>query len=161
MLWAGWGGVAMPTAAREALAATRVDFVHSGGWKKLESLRVGREEFDSALLAGVGPGSSVLDFYGLVEQVGIIYPLCRAGFRHVPQWAAAIVRDPWTLGPLTGEAGLLQLLNVLAYGAPYHSVLTEDLGRIVAGDCPCGRGGQRFEFLGRVPQAEVRGCANV
>jgi len=161
MLWTAWATAAIPAALRDSLAAARVDFVHSGGWKKLEALRVGRDEFDRALLATVGPGSSVLDFYGLVEQVGILYPLCSAGFRHVPRWAAAIVRDPWTLEPLVGEPGMLQLLNPLAHGAPYHSVLTEDLGRIASGACPCGRAGQRFEFLGRVPKAEVRGCANV
>ena len=97
----------------------------------------------------------------LFEQVGVLYPLCEHGFRHVPRWADVLVRDPWTLRPLVGEAGLLQLMNVLAYGAPYHSVLTEDRGRVVEGPCPCGRVGRRFELLGRVPKAEVRGCANV
>ena len=52
-------------------------------------------------------------------------------------------------------------LERLARGAPYFSVLTEDLGRIVPGDCACGRSGRRFELLGRVPKAEIRGCANV
>jgi hypothetical protein len=52
-------------------------------------------------------------------------------------------------------------MNTLARGAPYQNVLTEDLGRIAPGDCDCGRSGKRFELLGRVPQAEVRGCANV
>jgi Acyl-protein synthetase, LuxE len=56
---------------------------------------------------------------------------------------------------------MLQLLNVLAHGAPYHSVLTEDLGRLAEGQCPCGRPGRRFQLLGRVPKAELRGCANV
>jgi hypothetical protein len=60
-----------------------------------------------------------------------------------------------------GKSGMLQLLNPLAYGAPYHSVLTEDLGRIIPGTCACGRAGRQFELLGRVPKAELRGCANV
>ncbi len=72
-----------------------------------------------------------------------------------------IVRDPWTLEPLVGATGQLQLINVLAYGAPYQSVLTEDLGEAVDGPCPCGRPGRRFRLAGRVPKAEVRGCANV
>jgi hypothetical protein len=72
-----------------------------------------------------------------------------------------LVRDSWTLESLVGEPGQLQLMNTLARGAPYHNVLTEDLGRIVPGNCPCGRSGTRFELLGRVPKAEVRGCANV
>ena len=103
----------------------------------------------------------MVDYYGLVEQVGIVYPLCSAGFRHAPAWADVLVRDSWTLTPLADGPGQLQLLNLLARGAPYHSVLTEDLGRLVPGDCPCGRATRRFDLIGRVPQAEVRGCANV
>ncbi|MDT8322190.1 MAG: hypothetical protein RQ826_16865, partial [Xanthomonadales bacterium] len=72
-----------------------------------------------------------------------------------------LVRDAWTLESLVDRPGQLQLMNTLALGAPYHNVLTEDLGRIVSGDCACGRSGKRFELLGRVPKAEVRGCANV
>ena len=101
------------------------------------------------------------DFYGLVEQMGIIYPMCEYGARHVPVWADVIIRDVYTLKPLMEETGQIQLLNVLAYGAPYHSVLTEDVGRLIPGECPCGRKGRRFDLLGRVPRAEIRGCANV
>jgi len=162
MLWKGWAEAAMPDNARRLLSGTQVHFVHSGGWKKLEALQVSRERFDEALLRTCGPGSTVLDFYGLVEQVGIIYPLCSANFRHVPRWAAVIIRDPWTLQPLTDAAGMIQLMNPLAFGAPYHNVLTEDVGRPAGdGPCACGRVGQRFELLGRMPKAEVRGCANV
>ena len=161
MLWTGWAQGVMPEDVRAALARTQIHFVHSGGWKKLEALKVSREQFDAALLGTVAPGSGVLDFYGLVEQVGIIYPLCEAGYRHVPRWAAVLVRDPWTMQTLAGECGMLQLMNPLAFGAPYHNVLTEDMGRIVEGVCKCGRAGQRFELLGRMPKAELRGCANV
>jgi hypothetical protein len=123
--------------------------------------RVSRQDFDALLLREGGPGSRVVDYYGLVEQVGVVFPLCDAGYRHVPAWGGVVVRDPYTLAPLRGESGMLQLMNVLARGAPYHSVLTEDLGRVVEGACACGRGGGRFELLGRVPKAETRGCANV
>jgi hypothetical protein len=158
MLWLGWAQAHVP----ERLRDVRVDFVHSGGWKKLEALAVAREEFDARLLAGVGPGSRVLDYYGMAEQIGMIFPLCDHGLRHVPVWGEVLVRDPWTLEPLpAGELGMLQLLNVLALGAPYHSVLTEDLGRLVDGPCGCGREGRVFQLEGRVPKSEVRGCANV
>ena len=66
-----------------------------------------------------------------------------------------------SVAPLAGGAGQLQILNRRAGGAPYHSVLTEDLGLLQAGPCPCGRPGRRFELLGRLAKAEVRGCANV
>ncbi len=161
MLWVGWAQGVIPAHVRAALAKTQVHFVHSGGWKKLEAMKVSREQLDDALLGMCAPGSGVLDFYGLVEQVGIIYPLCAAGYRHVPRWAAVLVRDPWTLQPLVNAPGMLQLMNPLAFGAPYHNVLTEDMGRMVDGPCECGRAGQRFELLGRMPKAEVRGCANV
>jgi Acyl-protein synthetase, LuxE len=156
-LWQAWRGV--PSEVAAALRETRIDFVHSGGWKKLEG--VTRAELDEQLLRDSGAGSRVVDYYGLVEQNGVVYPLCAAGFRHVPVWAEVIVRDPWTLRPLRGESGMLQLMNVLARGGPYHSVLTEDLGRLVDSACACGRNAPRFELLGRVPKAETRGCANV
>ncbi len=161
MLWRGWAAAEFPVEVGAAMQGKRIDFVHSGGWKKLEHLRVSRDEFDAKLLRDLDPHSRVLDFYGLVEQVGVVYPLCSAGFRHVPVWADVIVRDPWILSPLTGAEGQLQLINLLSWGAPYHNVLTEDLGRLVPGECSCGREGKRFEFTRRMPKAETRGCANV
>jgi phenylacetate-coenzyme A ligase PaaK-like adenylate-forming protein len=146
---------------RPLLARTRITFVHSGGWKRLEAERIDAATLERELLAPTAPGSRVLDYYGLVEQVGLIFPLCAGGFRHVPVWADVVVRNAVNLDPLEDQPGLLQLLNVLPRGAPCQSVLTEDLGRIASGACSCGRSGKRFEFLGRVPKAEVRGCANV
>ena len=161
MLWLAWTEAERPAEVSHLLKGKRITFVHSGGWKKLEALQMQRAAFDAALLADLAPGSKVVDYYGLVEQVGIVYPLCEAGFRHAPGWAEVIARDPWNLEPLMDKEGQLQLLNTLALGAPYHSVLTEDLGTVVSGDCPCGRKGRRFLLAGRVPQAELRGCANV
>jgi hypothetical protein len=162
ILWKAWIDGSIPEPVRHLLAQTQIHFVHSGGWKKLEAIKVDRDRFESGLLGLAAEGSKVLDFYGLVEQVGIVFPLCSAGFRHVPRWGSVIVRDPWTLAPRNaGEEGMLQLMNPLAFGAPYHSVLTEDMGRLAKGECPCGLKGQRFELTGRMPKAEVRGCANV
>jgi hypothetical protein len=165
LLWLVFGSGNVPADVKALLLGKRVHFVHSGGWKKLEAISVDRATFDGALLAGLrlDASSRVVDYYGLVEQIGVIYPLCAYGYRHVPRWAAVIVRDTSTptLDPLVDEAGQLQFLNPLAWSAPYHSVLTEDMGRIVPGRCDCGRSGPRFELLGRVPKAEVRGCANV
>src|SRR5262249_20678249 len=104
MLFQAWRDVPPDVAAR--LRETRIDFVHSGGWKKLEG--VAREEFDARLLHDSDPSSRVVDYYGLVEQNGVVYPLCGDGYRHVPRWAGVIVRDPWTLRPLRGESGMLQ-----------------------------------------------------
>ncbi len=161
VLWKAWAMSDRLEQLRSILDGKRVVFVHSGGWKKLEEIKVDAERFESQLLEGLGEGSKVLDYYGLVEQVGVIYPLCEAGFRHTPVWADVFIRDPWSGASLCDEVGQLQLLNCLAHGAPYHSVLTEDLGMIHTGSCDCGRSGKRFELLGRMPRAEVRGCANV
>lgn len=151
----------MPDTVRARLRGKRIHFVHSGGWKKMEAMRVDRAEFDGALTRDLDPASRVIDYYGLVEQVGVIYPLCEYGVRHVPVWAEVLVRDPYSLCSVEGQPGQIQLMNVLAHGAPYHSVLSEDMGRIVPGACKCGRSGKRFELLGRMPHAELRGCANV
>jgi len=161
VLWLAWAQAAFPADIAAELRTRKIAFVHSGGWKKLEDRRVDRGTFDGALLAGAAGGSSVVDYYGLVEQMGVVYPLCEAGARHVPRWADVVVRDSWTLRPLAREPGQLQLLNTLSWGTPCHSVLTEDVGVLLPGACPCGRTGTRFELMGRVPQAELRGCANV
>jgi len=79
----------------------------------------------------------------------------------VPVWADVLVRDTYTGVAVEGVAGQIQLLNVMPVGAPYHSVLTEDLGRIAPGPCNCGRSGRRFELISRLERAQVRGCANV
>ncbi len=161
ILWQAWARRAFPERVSSLLRGKTIDFVHSGGWKKLENVAVSKSRFDETLLQGLSPESKVVDYYGLVEQVGIVFPLCEHGYRHVPKWADVLVRDPYTGASLVDEVGQLQMMNTLARGAPYHSVLTEDLGRIVSGPCACGRSGKRFELLGRVPKAEVRGCANV
>ena len=121
VLWQVWGATETPAYVRRLLAEKNIAFVHSGGWKKMEALSVGRAEFDSTLLSLAKPGSLVLDFYGLVEQVGIIYPLCPYGKRHVPVWADVVVRDPHSLQPVHGEIGLLGLMNSLAWGAEDQS----------------------------------------
>lgn len=160
LLWRAWGNAVAPPQVAERLAQTRVTLVHSGGFKRLASARVERDAFDGALLAGTGALSRVVDFYGLVEQNGVVFPLCERGRRHVPRWAHVIARDRRTLEP-TLDVGLLQLLNPLPRGAPYHSVLTEDVGRLHGDPCPCGRGGPTFELMGRLETAEVRGCSDV
>ncbi|MGD0361043.1 MAG: hypothetical protein ABSC93_09260 [Bryobacteraceae bacterium] len=161
ILWQAWGAAAMPENVLTLLRGKKVHFVHSGGWKKLEALRVERPKFDHTLTRDLHPDSRVVDYYGMVEQVGVIYPLCEHGMRHVPVWAEVLVRDPYTLRAIEDQPGQIQLMNVLAHGAPYHSVLSEDMGRIASGGCPCGRSGKRFELLGRMPHAGLRGCANV
>ena len=161
MLWLGWAEQAFPHSLRVELAKKTIHFIHSGGWKKLEDIRIDRHQFDKRLIGTASEASRVIDYYGLVEQMGIVYPLCQQGVRHVPVWADVLVRDSWTSEVLESGEGQLQLLNSVTFGTPCHSVLTEDMGRILPGPCPCGREGRGFELIGRVPKAEIRGCANV
>jgi hypothetical protein len=139
-------------------------FLHSGGWKRLEALAVDKPTFNAEVadVWKVAP-DRVVDFYGLVEQVGVLYPDCAAGSKHVPYWADVVIRRADTLEPAAlGEVGLIQLMNCLPLSAPNHSVLTEDLGALVTMDgCACGRRGKAFTFKGRAPAAEIRGCSDV
>lgn len=60
-----------------------------------------------------------------------------------------------------GEAGIVQVVSMLPESYPGHSLLTEDEGVILGeDDCPCGRRGKYFKILGRLPQAEIRGCSD-
>ena len=138
-------------------------FLHSGGWKKLESLAVDKPAFNRQVSSAWGlPPESVIDFYGTVEQVGVPYPDGEDGLKHVPYWAEVLIRKADTLEVAEpGETGLIQLISGIPLAAPNHSVLTEDLGRIVHLDDPDGRRGTAFVFEGRAPRSELRGCSDV
>jgi len=161
ILWLAWDLNHFPGEIIKIIKNKTFCFVHSGGWKRLDTIKVSSEKFNNRLLCNVDSHSKVVDFYGLVEQMGIVYPLCEFNARHIPVWADVIVRNVYTMDPIQEGVGQLQLMNTITYGAPNHNVLTEDIGRILNGDCPCGRKGKRFELFGRVPKAETRGCANV
>jgi phenylacetate-coenzyme A ligase PaaK-like adenylate-forming protein len=135
--------------------------VHGGGWKTLGERAVDRAAYQRAAREVLGV-ARVHDYYGMVEQVGSVYVECEHGFLHAPNYAEVIVRDyhRWQPCPI-GQLGVLQTLSVLPRSYPGHSLLTEDLA-VVRGvdDCPCGRLGSRFSVLGRIPQAELRGCSD-
>ena len=142
----------------------KVHVLHSGGWKRLESEAVTKDVFvrDVAAVFGCSP-DRVIDYYGMVENVGVVYPDCARGFKHVPAFADVIIRDPLTLTPVSaGHQGLVQVCSVLPTSFPGFLLLTDDMGEIVGEDgCACGRRGTHFRFLKRVPKVEVRGCGNL
>jgi hypothetical protein len=136
--------------------------LHGGGWKRLAGRAVG----PATLRAGLARTMNLHDvrnYYGLVEQVGTVFPECAAGRLHAPAQAGVMVRDPVTLAPLpVGEAGLLQLFSDVPLSYPGHSLLTEDMGTVIGLDgCPCGWRGTHFAVHGRLPRAEIRGCSDV
>jgi len=146
------------------LEMPHVRLLHSGGWKRLQDQAVTRTTFDSGVAGVFGCDESrVVDFYGMVENVGVIYPDCEYGNKHAPAFAAVIVRDPLTLRPVEpGGHGLVQVCSALPTSFPGYLVLTNDIGEVIRYDgCPCGRRGICFRFVKRVPKVEVRGCGNI
>ncbi len=138
--------------------------LHSGGWKRLLQQAVTRDVFVHGVASVFGcPRERIVDYYGMVENVGVIYPDCDHGNKHVPTFAEVIVRNPLTLAPVkAGERGLIQVCSVLPTSFPGFLLLTEDMAEVINDDgCPCGRRGMSFRFTGRVPKAEVRGCGNL
>ncbi len=160
-----WNHLVKPLLADGAcLNLPKVRILHSGGWKRLQEQAVEKAAFNEGLarVFGCSP-ECVIDFYGMVESVGVIFPDCPEGNKHSPAFGEVIVRNPLTLQPVAaGEHGIVQVCSVLPTSFPGHLLLTEDLAKVVAYDCcPCGRRGISFRFAGRIPKAEVRGCGNL
>ena len=136
---------------------------HSGGWKRLTELSVEKEVFAEGVAETFGcDPTAVRDFYGMVEQVGVVFVDCEAGNKHTPNFAEAVIRDFLTLQHVQpGQSGLIEVVSALPTSYPGQAVLTEDVGTFLGVDnCPCGRPGLSFRFQGRVAQAEVRGCGD-
>jgi hypothetical protein len=135
--------------------------LHSGGWKKLEALEVSPEEFRRRVHAVTGI-EAVINYYGMVEQVGSVYLENSLHCLQASNYSDLIIRDTNTLEPLPpGQVGLIQVVSALPTSYPGHSVLTEDLGVVEGCDDPAtGMRGQYFRILGRVPRAELRGCSD-
>ena len=137
---------------------------HIGGWKKLESQKVTKEQFlqDVSDIFGVKE-DNIFDFYGFTEQMGLVYVSVGNLPKTVPAYSEIIIRDFQTLKPVKdGEHGLIQMLTPLPHSYPGISVLTEDVGKIVGrGIDKTGRIGTQFEIIGRANKAETRGCGDI
>lgn len=135
--------------------------LHSGGWKKLEALQVSPEEFRRRVQAVTGI-EAVINYYGMVEQVGSVYIENPLYCLQASNYSDVIIRDTNTLEPLPpGRAGLIQVVSALPMSYPGHSLLSEDLGLVEGCDNPAtGMHGQYFRILGRLPRAELRGCSD-
>ena len=134
--------------------------IHSGGWKKLADRAVDNAEFRRAFAADTGLIRSH-NFYGMVEQIGVVYlegP--GGGSLYCPDFADVIIRDPqtWAEQP-PGVPGLVEVVSTLPESYPGHALLTEDLG-VVHGVDDGSWPGKRFSILGRLPRAEARGCSD-
>ncbi len=135
--------------------------IHGGGWKKLESQSISSHAFKDAMnqLTGL---ELVHDYYGMVEQTGSIYMECENGHLHAPVFSDIIIRRSHDFSVADiGEHGIIQTVSVLPKSYPGHSLLTEDEGVLLGeDDCQCGRKGKYFKIMGRIPNAEIRGCSD-
>ena len=135
--------------------------IHGGGWKKLISESVSPAEFKAKLneICGI---ERVYDYYGMVEQTGSIYMECEYGHLHSSVYSDVIIRRPMDFSIAEiGEEGIIQVVSMLPKSYPGHSLLTEDMGVLLGvDDCPCGRKGKYFKIMGRMRNAEIRGCSD-
>lgn len=137
--------------------------LHIGGWKKLNDVAITKEQFNEQIGKMLNtPPTSVIDFYGMTEQLGTVYPDCPYGRKHLPLYSELLLRDPVTLQPVPdGTTGLIQLISPIPHSYPGIAVLSDDLGQIIGvDDCPCGRKGKTFVFQKRSEQAEEKGCGD-
>lgn len=133
----------------------------AGGWKKLENEAVSNMDFKrkGECVCGI---RHYVDHYGMAEQTGCVYIECEYGHLHASIYSDVIVRRFKDFSPCTyGESGIIQVVSSLPRSYPGHSILTEDEGMIVGeDDCPCGRKGKYIRILGRMRNAEIRGCSD-
>ena len=132
-----------------------------GGWKKLVDKSVSKAAFKDAFQENFKI-TRFLEHYGMAEQTGAIYTECECGHLHASIYSDIIVRRTGDFSVAdTGEVGAIEVISSLPHSYPGNLILTEDLGRIVGvDDCPCGRKGKYIEVLGRIKQAELRGCSD-
>ena len=133
----------------------------AGGWKKLTSKNLSNADFKKKGLELCNIRHYV-DHYGMAEQTGCIYAECEYGHLHASIYSDIIIRNYKDFSPCGyNEKGFIQVLSSLPHSYPGHSLLTEDEGIILGeDDCPCGRKGKYIKVIGRIKNAELRGCSD-
>lgn len=147
--------------ARRRIDLSRGVLIHGGGWKKLANEAVSPMEFKNRMESVCGL-ADIHDYYGMVEQTGAVYMQCEHGHLHASNFSDVLIRRGGDFSLCrNGERGIVQVVSVLPYSYPGHSLLTQDEGTILGeDDCPCGRKGKFFVIHGRLKNAEVRGCSD-
>jgi phenylacetate-coenzyme A ligase PaaK-like adenylate-forming protein len=134
--------------------------LHGGGWKKLAEQAVDNGTFKKSLESVCGI-RRVYNYYGMVEQTGSIFMECEEGHLHSSIFSDVIIRDVNFSACGIGKKGLIQLISLLPFSYPGHSILSEDEGELLGeDDCSCGRLGKYFKIHGRIKNAEIRGCSD-
>lgn len=133
--------------------------LHGGGWKSLEAESIGRAAFSQALKNTYG-FDRVIDYYGMVEQLGSMWFEKSLGLFHPPPNGAAIIRDVESLEPIQeeGSPGLIQLFSTVPLSYPGHSLLTGDIGYFERS--PVNPGELALVVEGRLSRLASRGCSD-
>jgi phenylacetate-coenzyme A ligase PaaK-like adenylate-forming protein len=131
-----------------------------GGWKNHSGEIIGKKKFAEFTNAVSGiPEQNVRDLFGMSEH-GVGYIDCEYGRLHIPVYAHALTRDPFTLERLPdGEPGMLQLFSPILKSYPSISLLTTDEVVIEKDRCRCGRPGRGFQYRGRLGTKPMESCA--
>ncbi len=136
--------------------------IHGGGWKKIENRKLNKERFNYFLNKKIGI-KKIINYYGLVEQIGSIFFECKCGYFIPSNFSDVLIRDANLDLCKKGEKGIVQLISLLPTSYPGHSILTEDIGEIVKKhNCKCyNTNDKRFLIHGRLKDAELRGCSDI
>lgn len=135
--------------------------IHGGGWKKLEKIKVSEKKFKQKLKSKFS-FSKIVNYYGLVEQIGSIFFECEKGYFHTTNFSDIIIRDTFLRTLPLKKKGTIQLISLIPTSYPGNSILTQDIGEIIGeDDCKCGKKGKYFKVYGRMKKSEMRGCSNV
>jgi len=135
--------------------------IHGGGWKKLQNESITSKDFRDILYTTCGI-TKIHDYYGMVEQTGSIYMECENQNLHASIFSDIFIRNPYDFSlSKRGTKGIIQTLSILPNSYPGHSLLTDDEGVFLGeDDCKCGRLGKYFQIIGRIKNAEIRGCSD-
>jgi long-chain-fatty-acid---luciferin-component ligase len=132
----------------------------AGGWKRLSGSQISRASFDDKVMErfGLRRPDQVRDAFNQVE-LNTVFIECAAHRKHVPPWVYVATRSPddLTVQP-AGTRGVLSYLDASATGYPAFLV-TDDLGVVEEGLCPCGRAGVTMRVERRLTRLAERGCA--
>jgi long-chain-fatty-acid---luciferin-component ligase len=135
--------------------------INLGGWKRFTGEQIPREQYTRECVEylGVRP-DQIRDMYGLIEG-NMVAIECGHHRKHVPPWvhfSARRLDDPrkevWGDG-----RGVLAIMDPTCLAYPAF-ILTEDMVHLdELSSCPCGRNGQKVDFVARVEGSELGCCA--
>ncbi len=134
--------------------------IHGGGWKKMEKIKVSNKKLKKSINKKFNI-KKIYNYYGVIEQAGSIFFECKCGYFVTSIFSDVLIRDENFNICEDGKTGYVQLISLIPTSYPGHSILTEDIGKIVKDDCSCNLKGKKFIIIGRVPKAEMRGCSDI